>query len=452
MREIITLLIVFLFTFTSANALEIVYPKSNPVNINASSTFFIGSTTPGEVLKINGKDVKVSEIGAFAQMVTLNFGKNDFVITSGKDTINFVIERTKLEGSVKKTQLLIDYPMMNNFYVKNNNVPLRSTPVDSGINRMSNLPKDMQLPINGEKAGFYKVYLGASKIGWIAKSDVEQRGADTCGKLSVKILNSAVKEENGFLIYEYDLQRPVPFTLNEENGVTLQLFNIEDSTDNVYTLNLPIPKLMGYDAYYEGNKFIFKVRKPLNVNMFKPLENVSIVLDAGHGGNEYGAIGCCGDKEKDINLAITKELQRELTARGAKIIMTRDDDVAVSLTDRVKIAKDNNAALSISVHANAIPDGADPNKNRGTSVYYYHKQAKALADNILNSMTRELGTQNDKVRQASLALVRPIQSVSVLVEVAYIINPDDYELLLDKSFQANCAKAIADGIENYLKN
>ena len=66
-------------------------------------------------------------------------------------------------------------------------------------------------------------------------------------------------------------------------------------------------------------------------------------------------------------------------------------------------------------------------------------------------MTAQLGTQNDKVRQGSLALVRPTSSVSVLVEVAYIINPDDYALLLDKDFQKKCAKAIADGIENYLK-
>ncbi len=106
--------------------------------------------------------------------------------------------------------------------------------------------------------------------------------------------------------------------------------------------------------------------------------------------------------------------------------MTRENDVDVSLTDRVNFAKEKDAALLISVHANALPDGADPLKNRGTSVYYYHNQAKPLAESILKSMTEQLCTHNDKVRQGSLALVRPTASVSVLIEVAYIINPDDY--------------------------
>ncbi len=87
------------------------------------------------------------------------------------------------------------------------------------------------------------------------------------------------------------------------------------------------------------------------------------------------------------------------------------------------------------MHANALPDGQDPIKNRGTSVYYYHNQAKTLADSILTSMTSQLGTQNDKVRQGSLALVRPTSSVSVLIEVGYMINPDDNTLLTNHDFQ-----------------
>ena len=83
---------------------------------------------------------------------------------------------------------------------------------------------------------------------------------------------------------------------------------------------------------------------------------------------------------------------------------------------------------------------------------YYYNQAKPLAESILSEMTTQLGTQNDKVRQGSLALVRPTASVSVLIEVAYMINPDDYTLLTDKDFQAKCAKSIADGVEKYLLN
>lgn len=465
MRKVL-LLLLFIFWGAKAFALNIVYPKTNPVKINANSTFFIGSTKPNSKLKINDIDVKVSSSGAFAQTVQLNVGTNNFNIVSDNDVVNFVIERAQPSAAPQKTSELIDYPAKINFGVIKDGTPLRMTPVDGGINRMAHLSEGVQLQINGEKGDFYRVYLNSKLSGWIAKSDVEVQPNQSLGLQSragllsrrhqisdVIILKEVkTKEDKEFLYWEFDLGGKIPYVLKEENGLSLQLFNIVGCDDNTYSLNIPSTKLIGYDIYYDKDKLVLKVRKPLTINPEKQLNDLVIAIDAGHGGCEFGAIGGCGDKEKDINLSIAKELQKELECRGAKVIMTRENDEDVSLRDRVKIAKEKNATLLISIHANALPDGADPVRNRGTSVYYYHNQAKLLAENILNSMTTQLGTQNDKVRQGSLALVRPTSSVSVLVEVAYIINPDDYALLLDKDFQIKCAKSIADGIEKYLQN
>lgn len=459
MKKYLLLILIFFFFGGKTLALEVFYPKKTPCTINANSTFFIGSTKPSTNLKINDIDVKISPIGAFAQMVPLKFGVNKFKITSDSDTINFIIERSQkfAVGVTKAAPKLIEYPVMNNFYVKTDSAPLRMTPVNSGINRLSHLPKNMQLLINGEKGDFYRVYLNSRLSGWIAKSNVEQKEPEQSEKaqnVRVKLIESRTKEEKDFCLYEFELDRKTPFVIKEGDdkagGLNLQLFNIEGQNDSTYCLNVPIQKLIGYDAYYNQNKFVLKVRKPPEINVEKPLRNIIIALDAGHGGTELGAIGGCGDKEKDINLSIAKKLKHELEKRGAKVVMTRVNDTNVSLEDRVKLAKDKNVALLISIHANAIPDGLDPIKNKGTSIYYYHNQAKTLAENILTSMTTQLGTQNDKVRQGSLALVRPTSSVSVLIEVAYIINPDDYCLLLSKDFQKNCAKAITDGVEKYI--
>ncbi len=480
MKKILLLIFILLFNCTSSFALEIVYPKKNPVKINANSTFFIGSTNPTDTLTINDIDVKVAPSGAFAQTVPLNVGKNIFkIISTSKKTasadsfiqatsplpsndvaiINFVIEKPAPTNKTYTPPPLLEYPMINDFYTKNDNVTLRTTPVDGGINRMSHLPKDMQLLINGEKNGFYRVYLNSKTVGWLNKSDVEQiqpkQGVATpCSKdynnPSVSLKKAKCKLTHEYYNYEFEFERKTPFTIREENGLTFEIFNVQGQEDNTLTFNIPMPKLTGYEAYWNDNKFILNVRRNPIIDCRKPLKNITIAVDAGHGGNEAGAIGCCGDREKDINLAISKNLEQELKSRGAKVVMTREADIDVSLSERVKIAKENDATLLISIHANALPDGADPNKNKGTSVYYYHNQAKPLAESILNSMTTQLCTQNDKVRQGSLALVRPTSSVSVLIEVAYIINPDDYALLTDKCFQQNCAKAIADGIENYL--
>lgn len=480
--------------------LKIVYPKTNPAKVNASSTFFIGSTKPSNSLTINGIPVKVSPSGVFAHVVPLNVGLNNFKIVSinenaGKiasvDTfskgdaskshnelnnfsdgqniypsrndesvIYFEIERAQPKAAPVPAPVLIEYPAINDFYVKSDNAPLRSTPIDGGINRMAHLPKGIPVFINGEKGDFYRTYLNSKLSGWIAKSDVDARSMENNEPLPIRIKDFKVKEDNEFYIYEFDLGgKSTPFIIKEENGLTLQLFNILGQNDGTFSLNVPVEKIMGYDAYYEdkwwdncGEKFILKVRKIPQINPERPLEGIRIVVDAGHGGKELCAIGGFGDSEKDINLAIAKELQIELKRRGAKVIMTRNSDIDLPLYDRVKIAKEKNAALFLSIHANAVPDGADPNTRKGTGTYYYYDQAKPLAESILSSMTTQLHTQNDKVNQKSLAVVRNTSSISVLVEVAYIINPDDYMLLLDKNFQVNCAKAISDGIEKYLLN
>ena len=463
------MILTLFLTCVESFALEIVYPKTNPAKINTSSAFFIGSISPSsnptDVLKINDLEVKVSEKGAFAQVVPLNIGVNNFKITSypspqpspargegvvPNNSIDFTIERAQPQSNTTVPATLIEYPVMTNFFVKTENAPLRSTPVNAGINRLSHLSQGVQLSVNGEKGDFYRVYLNSKLNGWILKSDVEQREICQCQAIPVKLEKFKVKEEKDFCLYEFDLERKVPFTLKEENGLSLQLFNIAEQEDCTYSLNIQMSKLFGYEAYYDKDKFVLKVRKAPKIIAEKPLHDIVIAVDAGHGGTEFGAIGGCGDKEKDINLAISKNLHKELEKRGAKVVMTRVDDVNVSLSDRVKFAKEKDAILLISVHANALPDGADPIKNKGTSVYYYQNQAKSLADSIICEMTTQLGTQNDKVRQASLALVRPTSSVSVLIEVAYIINPDDYALLTDKDFQQKCAKAIADGIEKFI--
>lgn len=447
MRKVFLLGMLLILGCRSAFALEIVYPKTNPAKINAGSTFFIGSTNPKEKLKINDTDVKTSNISAFAQVVPLKFGTNKFQIVSDSDSIDFVIERPPLKASVTSKPTLIEYPTKINFHVQTDGAPLRMTPVDGGINRMAHLSEGVQLQIDGEKGNFYRVYLNSKMYGWIAKSDVVQ--CDKCYE-ETKLKEFKTSEDKEFCYWEFDLGGKTPYILKEENGLSLQIFNLNGLDDNTYLLNLPAQKLVGYDIYYKNDKLVLKIRKPLEIKPENTLNNVKIVIDAGHGGCEAGAIGGCGDKEKDVNLAIAKELENELESRGAKVIMTRENDEEISLKDRVKITKDKEAAILISIHANALPDGQDPIKCRGTSVYYYHNQAKPLAECILKSMTTQLGTQNDKVRQGSLALVRPTASVSVLIEVAYMINPDDYVLLLDKNFQKKCAKAIADGIGEYL--
>ena len=125
-----------------------------------------------------------------------------------------------------------------------------------------------------------------------------------------------------------------------------------------------------------------KIRKPPEIIKENPVKNISIAIDAGHGGEDAGAIGPTGVKEKEINLDIAKKLEKLLKESNANVIMTRTEDCNTDLYARPKTAKENNALIMVSIHANALPDGGDPYEKHGTSVFYYNKESKELIRDI----------------------------------------------------------------------
>ncbi len=436
---------------TQVYAFDIVYPKQNDVVINANSTFFIGSSS--KPLKINGQNVPLHPSGAFAYVVPLKNGANTFVLQSDEQREIFVITKPVIKSSNVLPSVFTPYNAKKMFFVTTKDAPLRSTPVDSGINRMAHLPSNMKLWVDGEKSGFYRVVLGKDNYGWISKSDVK---ADSSNDFNLAQLSGyEYLDSDEYFTFVFHLNKQVPFEMVEGDPFLMKFYNVKDQENNTYVYDFPIKdalsgrKLIGYSGEYNGNDFILKIRKPIITNSWRPLHNIRIAIDAGHGGSENGSISCLGNKEKDINLAIAKLVESELKKRGAHVIMTRKGDNYVSLKDRVEIANYGNAVVFISIHGNALPDGADPNKNRGTSIYYYYPQAKPIADMIMDTVVSEIGVPNDKVRQGSLAVVRNTNALSLLVEVSYLINPEDNANLINPEFQKQYAKAIADSLERY---
>lgn len=434
-------------------AFDVVYPKKNDVIINAKSTFFIGSSNAP--LTVNGENVPIHPSGAFAYVVPLNNGSNTFVLQSGEQREIFVITKPVIKSSGLTPSVFLPYSAKKTISVTTDEAPLRATPVDSGINRIAHLPKDIKLWVDGEKDGFYRVVLGKDKYGWISKTNVK---ADNSTNYELAQLTGyEYIDGNDYFTFVFQLNKQVPFEMVEGDPFLMKFYNVKDSENDTYIFNFPIKdalsgrKLIGYSGEYSGNDFILKIRKPIITNSWRPLYNIRIAIDAGHGGDEAGGVSCLGNKEKDINLSIAKLVETELKKRGARVIMTRKGDNYVSLKDRVEIANYGDAVVFLSIHANALPDGADPNKNRGTSIYYYYNQAKPLADIIMDTVVSEIGVPNDNVRQGSLAVVRNTNALSLLIEVSYLINPEDNANLINPEFQKQYAKAIADSLEKYFE-
>ena len=451
MNKILPLLLLFFAFNSKVFAFNIVYPAHSNVTINSPSTFFIGSAK--SKLSINGEHVKIHHSGGFAHVVKLNEGENRFIIKSKNDEKTFVINRPKIKPFVSNNLPgLIEYSSKKEFITSSDNVPLRSTPINSGVNRIAHYPKNIPLTIDGEKNEFYRVFLCPEKNAWVSKSDVKSFTSYQPASLN----GYDFVDDDEFYTFIFHLNKKVPFEITEGEIFNLKFYNVKDNPQNIYSFDFPyyeksgVKKLFGYNGQYIGNDFVFKVRKPPVIDKKHPLKNITITIDAGHGGKEFGAIGCLGNKEKDINLNIAKYLEKELKKHGANVLMTRTDDSYISLNDRITIANKNNSMFLLSIHANSLPDSANPNEHQGTSVYYYYNQAKLLAANILVSINTNAGTKNDKIRQASLALVRNTDALSILIEIAYLINPADNSMITNEHFQKRCAIAITDAIQKFL--
>lgn len=191
------------------------------------------------------------------------------------------------------------------------------------------------------------------------------------------------------------------------------------------------------------------------------LANQVIVVDAGHGGFDPGAIGPAKNLEKDITLAISRKLCRDLSQAGALVIALRenDDDLAgddfsgsvrerkrKDLAVRVARAKENKADIFISIHANA---DVSPRWS-GAQTFYSgnNEKAKKIAIAIQDEFTRVLGNTNRKAKTGNYYITDKTDMATVIVEVGFLSNPIEEKLLISDDYQNKLVFAIFSGIAN----
>ena len=181
-----------------------------------------------------------------------------------------------------------------------------------------------------------------------------------------------------------------------------------------------------------------------------------IVLDPGHGSMsstgyfDTGATGPAGTKESVVNLSIALKAKALLEAEGAHVIMTRSDETSKDnpdLTKRAQIANSSGADLFVAIHQNATD--SQP-ATGGTDVQYWFDGSRVFATLVQKHLVAALGRSDRGVQKSSLYLVSHIDTMpAVLVECAFISNPDEERLLRADSFQQKAAQGIADAIIEY---
>lgn len=450
---LITIISFFITAFQVQAHIDIVYPSSKELTINGGSTFFSGNTNPNAKLKINSKNVKLYDGGFFVHVVPLDYGINKIKIESEHDGIierdTFKIKRNKPQVSGKKSQAPI--------YVKNeegvlytktikDRATVRSAAKQSS-SRVTELQKNVILYLDGKQGDYYKIQENGNSEFWIHKSNI-QEPVKVSDRINVKVKKTKQFSDNLYDYQKFYLSHPVLYTSKQTgNKIELTLYGEKNFT---YSFEFDNP-ILGYEFYYDENNLIFKKAKfPKIENEKTPLKGINIFIDAGHGGIEKGTIGPDRILEKDVNLDIAKNLINLLSAKGANVSFSRTDDKQVKLYDRVEMAKENNALISISIHCNSLPYTKDPYTNHGTEVHYYNENAKHLAEMIKFNLANDLNIKDNGIHKSSFALNRETNPVSILIETAYMINPDEYMLLKKPVFRKNVAKSIEKSIEEYI--
>jgi N-acetylmuramoyl-L-alanine amidase len=170
-----------------------------------------------------------------------------------------------------------------------------------------------------------------------------------------------------------------------------------------------------------------------------------VVVDAGHGGKDHGAIRD-GVREKDLNLAVATYLANALRAKGMQVVMTRTGDSFVPLPDISGFANRNNPDLFVSVHHNASTNTAIA----GLETYYYHARSIPLAKKVHAQIASQLDAPDRGVRQAKFYVINHTTAPAILVEVGYVSNPSELQRLQQAERQKKVAEAIAVGVVQYL--
>nr|WP_306466957.1 N-acetylmuramoyl-L-alanine amidase [Thermoleptolyngbya sichuanensis] len=180
-----------------------------------------------------------------------------------------------------------------------------------------------------------------------------------------------------------------------------------------------------------------------------PTGRVVVVLDAGHGGRDPGAVGIGGIREKDIVLSITTQVARLLEQQGVQVVMTRTDDREIDLAPRVQIAERARANIFVSIHANAISmDRPDVN---GIETYYASEAGARLGRVIHDSMVRNTGLNDRGLRSARFYVIRNTSMPAVLLETGFVTGAQDAAFLSSAQGRERMAFAIAQGILQYIQ-
>jgi len=341
--------------------------------------------------------------------------------------------------------------------------------------RLGFIQPGVLVQINGKVGHLYRVRLSNEMTAWIQSRFIDLLDARTPvpRALAGSIGTGSTRMQD---IVTLQLGEKLPYITRQElhpNRVVVDIYGVtsnttwvtqhlsaegirnvtwEQVTTELYRLIIELEhdNHWGHSVEYtDRGDLRVVIRRPPLIDPDNPLHGRTIVVDAGHGGTNRGALGATGAEEKNIALAISKIIEEILVENGANVLMTRSGDYSVSMQERVDKVLSSTVDLVVSIHCNSIGYASDPERVRGTSTYYKHIGFKPLADIMYKKML-DLGFHEFGVIGSFNFLLNDMTEVpNVLVETAFISNPEEEQKLLDTKYQKNIAEKVTEGIIDF---
>lgn len=466
---------------TIARTLAVTYPTEDNSKVYTSRVFLMGTSDPAQPLTLNGAAVaRGNALGVWGVLVELAEGENAFALQNGDASLTYTVRYVRTGGGLGVT-------------LKNDNTKpaaagqyLRVTDaIASALADPANSASIGQTLYRGATAQVVdsKRYSTGSKYtyayqlatgDWVRSSVCAlvdgSPAAFTADGTQVRY-DSAARST----VLTFAGGTPAVYHQESADGLRLQLTFLSagyegalpalpewitaaavDSGADGFTLTLdfdPAEPLYGWAVNYDPDanctELWLKRTPRLSGDPDAPLAGVVVMLDAGHGGSDDGAMGAAGTAaplEKDLNLAAATAAKYRLEQLGATVLMTRSGDEFPTLGDRVTALNEQHPDYFIALHHNSLELTGDINQAWGVEAYWFYEKGDALGRALLEQVCAATGRQARQVKYGYYYVTRSAICPAVLLELGFVTNPTEYaECASQASLWADGA-AVAEAI------
>ena len=402
----------------------------------------LGACNPDFPLYINGAEVQTTVNGYFSMYGTLIVGDNPFLFENGGAVDELVVTRKIPEYTQPKPPNYFTEPT---YGIAANTIISRFYERDDDDNPGTPLIEGTVFQLIAEddaKDGFYQLYDGS----YVFKSSVEileEAGENT-------LYSVDLQEKTAILtLYHFDAgENQAQENDNQDtqnNDISEQHFKLTTET-----FEFPFKEgrtVTGYSVEIEEGKPTVRVQYALT-----DLSKATVLLDAGHGGKDPGALGppgAFGLMEKDFNLIVAQKARDYLENRDVNVIFLRDSDEHIPILERMENLA-GSFDIGVSVHSNSMPMNKDFWSDEGPLMFYSMEHAEQAASELLEYITAQTGHAFSPAILRNFGITRYTAAPAMLLEMGYVCNPAEYERLITPDYLDLLGESLGEGIMRYL--